>query len=147
MVDAGLSQTPKEETPGPLYNRGVYAGVILAEGIRNAQRLSGRKRIDGTEMRRGLEAINLDPVRWKELGLVGFARRLRLSCADHSGRRPLTVQEWTGARWVQVGDEIPPPRERLAPHLDAAVAALAERVAAETGTAGGKPREACSAGP
>jgi branched-chain amino acid transport system substrate-binding protein len=147
VIDAGLSRTPKEENAGPLYNRGVYAGVILAEGIRNAKALAGAREIDGAAMRRGLEAINLDPVRWKELGLVGFARRLRLSCADHSGRRPLTVQEWTGARWVQVGDEIPPPRERLAPHLDAAVAALAERVASETGTAGAKPREACSTGP
>lgn len=147
VIDAGLSRTPKEENPGPLYNRGVYAGVILAEGIRNGQRLAGRREIDGPEMRRGLEAINLDPVRWKELGLVGFARRIRLTCADHSGRRPLTLQEWTGARWVQVGDDIPPPRERLTPHLDAAVAALAERVATETGTASAKPREACPASP
>lgn len=153
VVDAGLSRTPKDEGAGPLYNRGVYAGVILAEGIRNAQALAGRARIDGTEMRRGLEAINLDAVRWKELGLVGFARRLRLSCADHSGHRPVTVQEWTGARWVQVGDEIPVPRERLAPHLDAAVAAYAEGAAAETGSAGRAPareistREACPARP
>jgi branched-chain amino acid transport system substrate-binding protein len=146
VIDAGLSRTPKEDNPGPLYNRGVYAGVILAEGIRNGQRLAGGPRIDGAAMRRGLEAINLDPVRWKELGLVGFARRVRLSCADHSGRRPLTIQEWTGARWVQVGDEISAPRERLGPHLDAAVAAQAERVAAETGTGGAKPREACPAG-
>ncbi len=147
VVDAGLSQTPKEETPGPLYNRGVYAGVILAEGIRNAQRLSGRKRIDGTEMRRGLETIDLDPVRWKELGLVGFARRLRLTCADHSGHRPATIQEWTGARWVQVGDEIPPPQAQLAPHLDAAAAAHAERVAGETGTAGTAGRPSCAGTP
>ncbi|MGE7418591.1 ABC transporter substrate-binding protein [Methylobacterium tarhaniae] len=147
VIDAGLSRTPKEDSPGPLYNRGVYAGVILAEGIRNGQRLAGRPRIDGAEMRRGLEAINLDPVRWKELGLVGFARRLRLSCADHSGRRPVTVQEWTGARWVQVGDEIQPPRERLGAHLDAAVAAHAERVATETGTAGAQPRQPCPASP
>ncbi|TNC15050.1 branched-chain amino acid ABC transporter substrate-binding protein [Methylobacterium terricola] len=153
VVDAGLSRTPKDEGAGPLYNRGVYAGVILAEGVRNAQRLAGRARIDGAEMRRGLEAINLDPVRWKELGLVGFARRLRLSCADHSGHRPVTVQEWTGARWVQVGDEIPVPRERLAPHLDAAVAAYAERAATGTGSARETPtretptREACPARP
>ncbi|KMO34884.1 branched-chain amino acid ABC transporter substrate-binding protein, partial [Methylobacterium variabile] len=147
VIDAGLSRTPKDEGAGPLYNRGVYAAVILAEGIRNAQALAGRRRIDGSEMRRGLEAINLDPVRWKELGLVGFARRLRLSCADHSGRRPLTVQEWTGARWVQVGDEIAPPRERLGPHLDAAVAAYAERAAAETAAPGSRSREACPTPP
>ncbi|KMO11615.1 ABC transporter substrate-binding protein [Methylobacterium platani] len=147
VVDAGLSRTPKEESAGPLYNRGVYAGVVLAEGIRNAQALAGRKRIDGAEMRRGLEAINLDPVRWKELGLVGFARRLRLTCADHSGRRPVTVQEWTGARWVQVGDEIPAPRERLSAPLDAAVAAQAERAASGTGSAVTQPREPCPARP
>ncbi|MFH6782857.1 MULTISPECIES: ABC transporter substrate-binding protein [Methylobacterium] len=152
VVDAGLSRTPKEESAGPLYNRGVYAGVILAEGIRTAQGLAGRARIDGPEMRRGLEAINLDPVRWKELGLVGFARRLRLSCADHSGHRPVTILEWTGARWVQVGDEIPVPRERLGTHLDAAVAAYAERAATGTGSAAAGPREtgskeACPARP
>ncbi|TGD94242.1 ABC transporter substrate-binding protein [Methylobacterium nonmethylotrophicum] len=147
VVDAGLSRTGKDEGAGPLYNRGVYAGVILAEGIRNAQALGGERRIDGPAMRRGLEAINLDPVRWKELGLVGFARRLRLSCADHSGHRPVVVQEWTGARWVQVGDEIAPLRERLAPHLDAAVAAYAEGATSETGASGLKPRDACAARP
>ena len=29
--------------------------VLIAEGIRNAQKLTGKKQIDGADMRRGLE--------------------------------------------------------------------------------------------
>ncbi len=52
-----------------------------------------------------------------------------------------------GARWVQIGDEIPPPQALLTPHLEAVVAAQAERVAGETGTAGPAARASCAGSP
>lgn len=132
-IDAGASRTPKEEATGLLYNRGVYNAVVVAEGIRNAQRLTGTARVDGEAVRRGLEAIRLDGARWKELGLTGFAASLTLTCADHSGHQAGFLMEWTGARWVQVSDKLNPLRQRIRPHLDAAVRDFLARYAAEAG--------------
>ncbi|MFE1600915.1 ABC transporter substrate-binding protein [Methylobacterium sp. ID0610] len=131
-IDAGLSRTEKSQATGLLYNRGVYAAVIVAEGIRNAQRLTGGRELDGDAVRRGLEALNLDGARWKELGLTGFAASLRLSCANHSGHLAGLVVEWNGAKWVTASDKIAPLRQRLRPRLDAAAKAFVAR-AAEAG--------------
>ncbi|MGY2047435.1 ABC transporter substrate-binding protein [Methylobacterium sp. JK268] len=119
-IDAGLSRTEKDEATGILYARGVYAAVVLAEGVRNALRAGAGERLDGEAVRRGLERVNLDGARWKELGLTGFAAALRLSCADHSGHLAGLVLQWSGAKWVQVSDKIAPLRQRLRPRLDAA---------------------------
>ena len=40
--------------------------VLIAEGIRNAQKLTGKKLIDGADMRRGLESLNISEERWKD---------------------------------------------------------------------------------
>ncbi|MEH3146972.1 MAG: ABC transporter substrate-binding protein [Methylobacterium frigidaeris] len=143
VIDAGLSRTVKSDATGVLYNRGVYNAVIVTEGIRAAQRLAGRPAIDGEAMRRGLEAVRIDAVRWKELGLTGFAGPLKLDCADHSGHLAAFVQEWTGTRWVTISDRIAPMRDHLRPLLDAAVGAYQERVTAETGAPWPERRETC----
>ncbi|ACL60051.1 ABC transporter substrate-binding protein [Methylobacterium nodulans] len=133
VIDAGLSRTEKDRATGLLYNRGVYAAVVMAEGIRNAQRLAGRRIVDGDAVQRGLEAVNLDGARWKELGLTGFAASLRLSCTNHSGHLAGFVLEWNGAKWVQVSDKIAPLRQRLRPRLDSAATEFVARAATETG--------------
>jgi len=54
VVDKGKSQVATKEKVGEnFYNRGVLNSVYIAEGIRNAQRLSGKKVISGEDMRRG----------------------------------------------------------------------------------------------
>ncbi|WP_298967784.1 ABC transporter substrate-binding protein [uncultured Methylobacterium sp.] len=146
VIDAGLSRTAKSDATGVLYNRGIYNAVVVSEAIRAAQRLAGRAAIDGEAMRRGLEAVRIDAVRWKELGLTGFAGPLKLGCTDHSGHLAGFVQEWTGTRWVTVSDRIAPMREQLRPLLDAAIGAYQERITAETGAPWPERREACEAG-
>ena len=86
VVDKGKSQTPKDQVGEYLYNRAVMNAVLIAEGIRTAQKLTGKKRIDGADMRRGLETLNLTEARCKELGLPGFAEPIHLSCTDHNGQ-------------------------------------------------------------
>ena len=41
------------------YNRGVMNAAVIAEAIRNAQKLTGKKDITGEEMRRGLETLQI----------------------------------------------------------------------------------------
>jgi branched-chain amino acid transport system substrate-binding protein len=68
VIDKGKSQTEKGRVGENFYNRGVLNSIYIAEAIRNAQKLSGKKVIDGSDMRRGLESLNLTDARLKELG-------------------------------------------------------------------------------
>jgi len=114
------SQTPKEKVGENLYNRGVMNSVIIAEGIRNAQKLTGKKVITGEEMRRGLESLKVTAARWKEIGLGEFAGPFEVNCTDHNGHHSAYVQQWDGAKWVKVSDWIAPMKDKVQPLLDAA---------------------------
>jgi branched-chain amino acid transport system substrate-binding protein len=127
VVDKGKSQSPKDHVGEVLYNRGVYNSMLIAEGIRNAQKLTGKKAVTGEDVRRGLETINLDPARLRELGLEGFTSPIALSCSDHNGHRAAFVQEWDGAKWVKVTDPIEPMTDRVKGQLDAAATDYAEK--------------------
>jgi branched-chain amino acid transport system substrate-binding protein len=127
LVDAGKSQASKEEFGGVLYDRGVYNSVLIAEAIANAQKLSGKKVVTGEDVRRGLEAINLDSARFKALGLESFAAPFKLSCADHNSHSATFIQQWDGAKWVKVTDPIAPDNADVQPLLDEAAKAYAEK--------------------
>jgi len=77
VVDKGKSLAPKEKVGENLYNRGVYNSMLLVEGIRNAQRITGKKVITGEDMRRGLESLNITEARLKEIGMEASPRRPR----------------------------------------------------------------------
>ena len=47
VVDKGLSKAPKDKVGELLYNRGVYNSMLIAEGIAQAQKLAGKKAVDG----------------------------------------------------------------------------------------------------
>jgi branched-chain amino acid transport system substrate-binding protein len=96
--------------------------VIVAEGIRNAQRLTGKKDITGDEMRRGLESLRITETRFKELGLSGFTPPFSVNCTDHNGHHSAYMQQWDGSKWVQVSDWIEPMKEKVMPLLEAAAA-------------------------
>ena len=72
VVDKGLSKYPKEKVGENLYNRGVYNSMLIAEGIRNAQKVTGKKVVTGEDVRRGLETLNITEARLKELGHGGL---------------------------------------------------------------------------
>ena len=126
-VDKGASQTPKEKVGENLYNRGVYQGMLIAEGIRNAQKLSGKKAITGEDLRRGLETLNLTEARWAELGAPGFAAPLQLSCADHNGHNKVYLIEWDGTKWTRGSDWIEPMKDKVRPLLEADAKSYAEK--------------------
>jgi branched-chain amino acid transport system substrate-binding protein len=121
VVDKGKSQAAKDKVGENLYNRGVYNSVLIAEAVRNAQRLGGRKVVTGADVRRGLETIDLTEARWQELGLPEFGGAITgVSCTDHNGHQSAFLQQWDGARWVKVSDWISPMKERVRPLLEAA---------------------------
>ena len=107
VVDKGKSQTPKEKVGENLYNRGVVNSIIIAEAIRNAQKITGKKVINGDDMRRGLETLVITAARLKEIGLRASRRRsrspARITTATtrpymRSGTAPSGTRPPTGSR-------------------------------------------------
>lgn len=138
VIDKGLSKVAKGKEGEVLYNRGVYNSMLIAEGIRNAQKLTGKKAVTGEDVRRGLETINLTPERLKELGMDGFTDPLKLSCADHNGHGAVFVQEWDGDKYVETGGAIKPMGDKVGP-----VAAAAAKDYVEKNAGWPKRSEAC----
>ena len=120
VTDKNLTQTDKDHLGRVLYNRGIYNSMLIAEGIRNAQKLTGKKYITGEDMRRGLETLSVSEARLKEIGLAGFSGPVTMSCADHNGHFPAFMQEWDGTKWVKVSDPIKPMTDIVNPLLQAA---------------------------
>ncbi len=116
------SQTKPEAVGENFYNRGIMNAVVIAEAIRNAQKLTGKKDITGDEMRRGLESLQITAARWKEMGLENFAAPISVNCTDHNGHNSAYMQQWDGAKWVKVSDWIAPMKDKVMPLVNKAAA-------------------------
>ena len=51
VVDKGKSKAPKDKVGENLYNRGVYNSMLIAEAIRTAQKITGKKVVTGEDVR------------------------------------------------------------------------------------------------
>jgi branched-chain amino acid transport system substrate-binding protein len=122
VIDKGNGQTAKDKVGENFYNRGVMNAAVIAEGIRNAQKITGKKDITGDEMRRGLETLNITAARWKEMGLPDFAAPMQVTCDDHNGHNSAYMQQWDGTKWVKVSDWIAPMKDKVVPLIDKAAA-------------------------
>jgi branched-chain amino acid transport system substrate-binding protein len=121
LVSKGKSQTQPDKVGENLYNRGIYNSVLIAEAIRNAQKITGKKVVNGEDVRRGLESLTITQARWKEIGLEGFGAPITaVNCADHNGHHAAYMQQWDGKKWMKVSDWIAPMKEEVRPLLEAA---------------------------
>jgi branched-chain amino acid transport system substrate-binding protein len=127
VTDKSLTQTDKNHLGKVLYDRGVYNSVLIAEAIRNAQKVSGKKVVTGEDVRRGLETLNITEARFKEIGLGGFAGAVKLSCADHNGHFAAFMQEWDGTKWAKISEPIAPMADKVNPLLSAAAKDYTEK--------------------
>ena len=50
----------------------------------------------GEQMRWGIENLNIDAKRLKELGAAGLMQPLKVSCIDHEGGGSVKFQQWDG---------------------------------------------------
>ncbi|WP_342360653.1 ABC transporter substrate-binding protein [Terrarubrum flagellatum] len=118
VVDKGKSLSPKERVGENLYNRGVLNAMLIAEAIRNAQKVSGKKVPTTDDVRKGLEMLNITEARLKELGMEGFTIPMKVSCNDHSGHTKVYVAEWDGAKWTKSSDWLEPIRDEVRPLIE-----------------------------
>ena len=127
VVDKGKSLSSKERVGTVLYNRGIYNSMLIAEGIRTAQAITGKKVVTGEDVRRGLENLNVDAARLKAMGMEGFTGTFKLTCADHNGHRPTFVQQWDGTKYTKVSDWIEPMSDKVTPLLEADAKSYSEK--------------------
>jgi len=121
IVDKGKGQTNADRLGENYYNRGVLNSVIVAEAIRNAQKITGKKVVNGEDVRRGFETLKISAERFKELGLENFAAPItNVSCQDHNGHHAAFMQQWDGTKWVKISDWITPMKDKVRPMLEAA---------------------------
>ena len=120
VVKKGKSQAKLESVGNNFYNRGVMNAVVTAEAIRTAQQITGKKVINGEDMRKGLEALDLTAARLKEIGFEGFTNPIKISCKDHAGAHSIYIQQWDGKAWNSVSDWIEPMKDRVRPKLEKA---------------------------
>ena len=108
------------------YNRGLIAGIITAEALRTAQAKFGERVLTGEEMRWGLENLNIDAARIKELGAEGLMSPIKLSCFDHEGGGAVQFQEWDGKQWNVVTDWIETDQSIVRPMIEESAANYAK---------------------
>jgi branched-chain amino acid transport system substrate-binding protein len=120
VVDKGKSQMAKDKVGETFYNRGVLNSIIIAEAIRHAQKVSGKKEITGEDLRRGLETLEITAARLKELGAEGFAAPMKVTCQDHNGHNAAFMAQWDGTKWNKASDWISPIKDKVNPLIEEA---------------------------
>ncbi len=121
VVDAGKSKVAERSDVGKvLYNRGVLNAVVVAEAIRTAQEMTGKKMITGEDMRLGLENLDFSAERMAELGLPGFTAPIKASCENHGSGGSIFLHQWNGSGWETITDLIPPMTEKVRAMLEEA---------------------------
>jgi branched-chain amino acid transport system substrate-binding protein len=100
---------------GSVYHvRGVVHGIITVEAIRKAQERFGKGKVMTSEqIRWGLENLDLNEARLKQLNAAGMMPPIKMSCADHEGSGLVKFQTWDGNQWKVVTDWIVPDKKML----------------------------------
>ncbi len=108
------------------YNRGVIHGILNVEAIRTAQGKFGKKPLTGEQVRWGLENLNLDEKRLKELGAYNLLQPIKVSCMDHEGGGAIKFQQWDGKKWKLISDWIKSDQSIVRPLIEESAAAYAK---------------------
>jgi branched-chain amino acid transport system substrate-binding protein len=104
VYGAGKGNLSDRDRIGSVYHmRGVTAAMLWIEGIRNAQNKYGKGKVmTGEQIRWGLENLNVDEKRQRELGALNMFPPIKTSCQDHEGSGAVKVQSWDGKAWKAV---------------------------------------------
>ena len=102
VYGAGKGNLAEKDRIGhTMYLRGVVAGVLMVEAMRNAQAKFGKgKVLTGEQVRWGFENLNVDAARQKALGVADLFPPVKTSCDDHEGSGATKVQQWDGSKWT-----------------------------------------------
>jgi len=124
----GKGEMDDKSRIGSIYHtRGVVAGILTTEAIRTAQARYGKgKSITGEQMRWGLENLDIDDKRLKELGAAALMQPLKVTCLDHEGGGSVKFLQWDGAKWNTLTDWITSDQSIVRPMIEASAAQYAK---------------------
>ena len=110
VIDAGNGAGDGSNLGSVLYTRGMYAAMLAAEAIKNAQEIHGVADITPAMMRDGMEALNVTEETMAGWGAPGVGPVFSVSCSDHGGSGMGLVQQWDAEAmsWVVLTDFIAP---------------------------------------
>jgi branched-chain amino acid transport system substrate-binding protein len=130
VVDKGKSNLKNPNSFGSVYyNSGLIMAIVTVEAIRTAQAKFGQRPLTGEEGAWGLEHLNIDEKRIRELGAEGLLQPLTLSCQDHEGGGAARIQQWDGKQWTPVSEWVKADRAILRPLIDEKARAYAKEKA------------------
>jgi branched-chain amino acid transport system substrate-binding protein len=104
-----------------LYNSGVVLGMWITEAIAKAMHLHRKRHVTASDVRDGLEVLELTEDRIEILGFEGMVSPIKLSCSNHEGPGKAAIRQWDapGNRWRLVSRFYEPDRELIDPLLKA----------------------------
>jgi branched-chain amino acid transport system substrate-binding protein len=131
VYDAGKAADPdfKPRIGEVLYNRGLAEAMWVAEGIERAMEIHRKKAVTASDVRDGIEALNITEERLETLGFEGILAPLEVTCAQHEGVVPrAAIQQWDarGNRWRLVSGFYGPDYDLIAPLIAADAASYAK---------------------
>jgi branched-chain amino acid transport system substrate-binding protein len=121
VYDAGKARDPafRPRVGEVLYNRGLAWAMWLTEAIKKGMELRGDREVTASDVRDGLEAVDITYEQIEKLGFEGMLSPMKLSCANHEGPGKAAIQQWDapGQRWRLVSGFYEPDHELIDPLL------------------------------
>lgn len=118
VYDKGQGHVERDRVGSVYFIRGVLHGVALVEGMRVAMKQYGNRPLTGDEVRWGLEHLDLDAGRVKEIGAEGLMPPIKVTCADHEGGGAVKFQQWDGQKWQAVSSWIQTDQSIVRPMIE-----------------------------
>ncbi len=97
VVDARKAAGAGDQLGTVLYNRGMYAAILAAEAIKTAQEMHGTAAINASQMRDGMENLEMTEAKMTALGVPNFGPEFKVSCENHGGNGLGAVSQWDAA--------------------------------------------------
>jgi branched-chain amino acid transport system substrate-binding protein len=127
VYDAGEGTGEREEVGNQQnYKMGVLMGIMTVESINKATEKYGNKPMSGEQVRWGIENLDLNEARLKEMGIEGFIPAFKVSCSDHEGSAPVKFQTWNGKAFEPASDWISTDQSIVRPLIEVSAAGYAK---------------------
>jgi branched-chain amino acid transport system substrate-binding protein len=106
VVDAGKAAGAGDQIGTVSYNRGMYAAMLAAEAAKTAQEIHGVADITPSQMRDGMEALEITEEKMAALGLPNFGPSFKVSCQNHGGDGMVGMTQWDASTktWSLISD-------------------------------------------
>ncbi|NUH65416.1 ABC transporter substrate-binding protein [Sulfitobacter sp. S0837] len=133
VIDTGKAAGAGDQVGSVLYNRGLYAAMLVAEAAKTAQEIHGVTDITGGQMRDGMEQLEITEEKMAELGLPDFGPEFSVSCENHGGEGFVAVTQWDAEakEWNLVSDFMQSDQEVIQPLIEEDSKAYADENAIE----------------